>query len=246
MSAIVTYEFAALEGASPRQAQDVLSAAWAEAEQVRAQARAEGFAAGRAAGLAGFQAQAATALSALTAATERLDAATVGAVEVLEVQAAELALSLAQHILAGALAVDPGRVVDVCRGALRRLADRQRVTVTVHPDDLETLSAQIATLTAELGGIERFEVQADRRIDPGGVNVRTEHGEIDATVATQLAAAREIVMAALGGGHGAAASDDDEPTPRASAPAAGPADPDAAAWDPEDPSDPGLDGVVIT
>ncbi|HET9074880.1 MAG TPA: FliH/SctL family protein [Solirubrobacteraceae bacterium] len=223
MSSIVTYEFAALEGSNPRHAEDVLSAAWAEAEQVRAQARAEGFAAGRAAGLADFQARADTALRAFAAATQRYDAATARTVEVLEVQAAELALALTQHILAGALAVEPERIVDVCRGALRRLVDRQRVTVTVHPDDLETVSGQIAGITAELGGIERFEVQADRRIDPGGVTVRTDHGEIDATVATQLAAAREIVMAALEGGRG------EPPADTAAGERSGARDPDRAA-----------------
>ena len=37
----------------------------------------------------------------------------------------------------GAIAVEPERVVDVVRGALRRLVERERVTVLVHPDDLE-------------------------------------------------------------------------------------------------------------
>jgi flagellar assembly protein FliH len=199
--AISTYEFAPLEGTAPRQAEDVLTAAWAEAEHVRAQAHAEGFAAGHAAGLELAAQQAATALAALSGAAGALDAQRAGAVSVLQEQAAELALAIAEHVLSGAIDVDRGRVVDVCRGALRRLSDRSKVTVLVHPDDLETLAPQVDTLTAELGGIERFEVQADRRIDPGGVSVRTDHGEIDATIATQLTAVREIVIASLSDGR---------------------------------------------
>jgi flagellar assembly protein FliH len=58
----------------------------------------------------------------------------------------------------------------------------------------------VAPLSAQLGGIERFEFQADRRVDRGGVVVATEQGEIDAAITTQLARAREIVVASLRGG----------------------------------------------
>jgi flagellar assembly protein FliH len=197
MSAISTYEFSALEGSTPRRAEDVLSAAWAEAEQVRAQARAEGYAAGRAEGLARGEHEVAAALAALTGAASALEPVRAATVEALQTQAAELALAVAEHVLSGAIAVERERVVDVCRGALRRLADRQKVTVMVNPEDLELLNAQVEALTAQMGGIERFEVQADRRVDRGGVNVHTDHGAIDATISTQLARAREIVIEAL-------------------------------------------------
>jgi flagellar assembly protein FliH len=211
VAAVSTYEFSQLAGSTAlTRANDVLAAAWAEAEQVRVAAHAEGFAAGRAEALAQFSTDAAPALAALSGAASALQARGDASVEALAEQAAELALAVAQHVLAGALEVDAGRVVDVCRSALRRLSDRAKVTVRVNPADLELLNAEVAALSAQLGGIERFEIQADRRIDRGGVVVVTDRGEIDATLTTQLARAREIVIASLrsdGDAHGAAGAE---------------------------------------
>jgi flagellar assembly protein FliH len=60
-------------------------------------------------------------------------------------------------------------------------------------------------LRTELGGIEHLAVQSDRRIGPGGAIARTDEGEIDASLETQLARAREIAAAALGGSSNNAA-----------------------------------------
>jgi flagellar assembly protein FliH len=52
-------------------------------------------------------------------------------------------------------------------------------------------------LVAELGGIEHCDVQAERRVGRGGAIVRTTEGEVDASVATKLARAREVLEEAL-------------------------------------------------
>ena len=53
-------------------------------------------------------------------------------------------------------------------------------------------------LQSELGGIERCSVQSDRRVGRGGVLARTDEGEIDASIQTQLTRVREIVSNELG------------------------------------------------
>ena len=72
------------------------------------------------------------------------------------------------------------------RGALRRLVDRERVTILVHPDDLDLVRGASERLVGELGGIEHCDVQAERRVARGGAIVRTVEGEVDATLATKL------------------------------------------------------------
>ena len=79
------------------------------------------------------------------------------------------------------------------RGALRRLVERDRVLVLVHPDDLDVVREHADGLVAELGGIEHFGVEADRRVARGGAIVRTGEGEVDATLETKLGRAREVV-----------------------------------------------------
>lgn len=176
---------------------DVLSAAWAEAEQVRAQARLAGEAEGRAAGLAEARAESAPALQALERALDSVEELRSEVVAAIERDAVELSLSLCEHILSGVVTVQPERVLDVARGALRRLADRHRVTIVVSPADLELLSESADALMADLGGIEHLSVQTDRRVQRGGAIARTDAGEIDASLEAQLRSAREIVAAAL-------------------------------------------------
>jgi flagellar assembly protein FliH len=176
---------------------DVLSAAWAEADEVRAQARIAGAAEGRAEGLAAVRAEAEAALAVLAQALSSVEQARSELLAALERDTAELAIRLSEQIVAGALSVQPERVVDVVRGALLRLAERDRVTVIVNPDDLALLRESAPSLQSELGGIVHLAVQSDRRITRGGAIARTESGEIDVDVRAQLERAREIVAAAL-------------------------------------------------
>jgi flagellar assembly protein FliH len=194
------YAFPTLEPApiSLRDLESPLAAAQSEAEAIRAAARAEGHADGLEAGLAEGRAQLAAALSALEAAHADVVALREWTAEAVERDAVELAVQLAEKIVAGTLDAQPERVLDVVRGALRRLAERRRVTILVHPDDLEIVRGAAEGFAAELGGIEHCEVQAERRLARGGAVVRTDEGQIDASVETQLARARELVEAELG------------------------------------------------
>ena len=97
-----------------------------------------------------------------------------------------------------AIAVEPERVADAVRGALRRLVERDRVLVLVNPDDLDVVREHADALVAELGGIEHLGVEADRRVGRGGAIVRTGEGEVDATLETKLGRAREVVEHELG------------------------------------------------
>ena len=197
---IAAYTFRQLEApaGSVRDVADVLSAAHADAEQIRQQAWAEGEAEGRAAGMAAVRAELEPSLQAVARAAQALDAVRDQLISELEHDAVALALRLAEQIVAGAIDVAPERVVDVAGVALRRIRDRAHVTLVVNPDDLELMSDSVTQLQSELGGIANLNVQSDRRVGRGGVLARTDEGEIDASIETQLARAREIVAVELG------------------------------------------------
>jgi flagellar assembly protein FliH len=172
-----------------------LEAARAEADMIRMQAQREGYEAG----LAEAQAQLAPAVAALGEATAGLGALQDELVAETEEAAVGLALRIAEQVLAGALEVQPERVVDAVRGALRRLVERDRVTILVNPDDLEIIRSAVPGLESELGGITSCDVQAERRVSRGGAVVRTGEGEVDATIETKLLRAREVVAGAVAG-----------------------------------------------
>jgi flagellar assembly protein FliH len=196
------FSFDALEAPAPAVSPGVvldpavglLARAEAEAELVREAARAEGYDAGRSEALAALS----PALEALQTAVSAAQAERIAAADQLEINAVDLALFLAEKVLQGALAVQPERVVEAVRGALRGIVERERVTVLVHPADLELVREAMDELRTTLGGIEHCEVQAERRVSRGGAIVRTQDGDVDARVETKLLRAREVVQHALG------------------------------------------------
>jgi flagellar assembly protein FliH len=179
----------------------VVEAARAEADQIRAQAHAEGFASGHAEGAAAAhaeaQAQLAPAVQALHATIQSLEAERGELADRVEQGAVELAFELASKVVAGAVEAQPERVLDVVRGALRCFMERERVQILVHPDDLGLVREAAEAVTGELGGVEHVEVQEERRITRGGAIVRTTTAQVDASLQTKLDRAREVVLTEL-------------------------------------------------
>src|SRR5919107_5449745 len=112
---------------------DVLAQAHAEAEQLRAAARAQGYADGRAEGLSEALAVSAAASAALASALEASRAEALALAERLEGDAVELALLLAEKVVAASLDVRPELVLQAVRHALRSVVERERITVLVSP-----------------------------------------------------------------------------------------------------------------
>ena len=98
-----------------------------------------------------------------------MDAARDEMRERLERDAVELALALAEQIVAAALEV-AARARRRRRRAARCVGSpgRRHVSAVVNPDDLEIVNSFVERLRGELGGIEHLGVQADRRIERGG------------------------------------------------------------------------------
>jgi flagellar assembly protein FliH len=191
------------DGARPNQvdtramAEDFLSAARAEADDIRHEARQRGYEEGYQAGMSAARdelAPAAAALGEALASAQQLRAETA---DLVEARAAELALRVAEKVVAGTLELQPERVVDVVRGALRCLVDRERVVVQVNTLDLDLVRDAIEPLASTLGGFDSVEVQEDRRVSRGGATVRSAAGEVDATIETKLERVREALEAEL-------------------------------------------------
>jgi flagellar assembly protein FliH len=184
-------------GTATERAAQIVARAEAEAAAIRAEAerlgREEGFAAGLAEArerLVPGEAALAAAAAEVRAAQERLAAA-------LEEQAVALALALADKVLSAALEVRPELVIEVVKGALRRVVERGRLTVQVNPGDLEVVSASLDRIEGSFGAVEQLELAGERRVPRGGCVVRTPEGELDATLPEQLERAAEVLRAAL-------------------------------------------------
>jgi flagellar assembly protein FliH len=189
-------QLAPSEPASPAGLAGLVADAAAEADSIRELARSEGYAEGLAAGRKAGHAEVSQAARALGDALAGVQAAREGVAEAVERDAVELALALAEKILASALAARPELVVEVAHGALRRVSERRGIVLRVNPADLEAVRAAMDESCAQ-GGLERCEVQGDPRVGPGGAIAQTSEGEVDASVDTQLERAREAIRAEL-------------------------------------------------
>ncbi|MBS1678702.1 MAG: hypothetical protein JST08_15100 [Actinobacteria bacterium] len=180
-----SFEFPEL--AVPRPAEERLAAAEAEREEELATARAEAYDEGVAAG----RAEVSAAARALAGAAAELGEASAAAAAAAEPVAVELALRIAEKVLGGELEARPERVLDVVRGALRRLTEPLPATLLVNPADAELVRASIADFSTEHGG--ELSVREERRVERGGCVVRTQAGEVDAQIKVQLERAAKVV-----------------------------------------------------
>ena len=169
----------------------------AESDQLRQAACEQGYQEGFASGHARALEEATAGAAALAAAGIALHEEAAAAATRLEEEAVRLALSLAEKVVAAALDVHPELVVEAVRHALRGVVERERITVLVNPADLPLVSGAMAGIQAEMGGIEHWEVQAERRVARGGAVVRHAHGDVDAQLEAKFRRAREVVEAAL-------------------------------------------------
>lgn len=180
-----SFEFPEL--AVPRPAEEQLAAAEAEHEAELAAARAEGYQEGLHAG----RAEVSAAATALAGAARELDAARAVAADEVEPVAVGLALRIAEKVLGGELEARPELVLEVVRGALRRLTEPLPATLLVNPEDADLVRGALADFSVEHGG--ELSVREDRRVGRGGCVVRTSAGEIDAQITAQLERAAKVV-----------------------------------------------------
>jgi flagellar biosynthesis/type III secretory pathway protein FliH len=195
------YDFPALEplgglvaaDSSPAsRAAEILAGAEMRAAEIAAEAAARG----REEGIAAAHELLAPARDALVAGAGELTALRAALAAQAERRAVELGVAIARKVLGAALGADPALVKEVVLGALRSTTERERLVVEVNPEDVELVRASVADAAAQLG-VGRLEVVAERRVARGGCVVRMEDGEIDATIAEQLARAEEVLMEAF-------------------------------------------------
>ncbi len=178
-----------------REAREILARARAEAEALRERARAEGLKRGRAEALEAVRKEAAERVEHLEALLRELSAYKPRLYREARQQVVDLTLSLVEKLLGPLTEEVSGMVVRVVERALQVLADRETVTIRVHPDDLQTVLEAKPQLLETFDGIRQLAVVEDPSVHRGGCQIQTPTAEIDARLETQL---EEIVRAVRG------------------------------------------------
>lgn len=157
-------------------------------EAARAEARAEGFAAGT------DQAnlEMADMMATMHNLVEMARVERHKLIESAEPELVRLAMGIAERILHQQVALDRGVVVEMAKVAIARLIDRESITVRVNPADLERIR-QHRDEFLNASDVKHLRIIEDQRVDRGGVVVETDGGTIDARVGTQLNEAKRVL-----------------------------------------------------
>jgi flagellar biosynthesis/type III secretory pathway protein FliH len=167
-------------------------------EAIRAEAWREGFQLGYDEGLrlaAEEQRDTGTRISALlqgvTSDTETL-------VRGLETEVVELALAIAEKVIAREARIDPEIVLNVVRSALTEVHDSTELRIRVHPDDMPLLETRWQEMLPR-SVAERSELVADDLVERGGVLVETRIGYADSQLKSRLSQIVTTFQAVLDG-----------------------------------------------
>ncbi len=176
--------------APPAPAEPVMQPTVRDLEALEQQAREEGYAAGHAEGLA-------AARDLMDARMARLDALLASAArplqamdELVELELARLAMTVARQVLTHELRTSPDVVVEAVRQAALALpAASGNLRVRLHADDL--------ALLRQLGAVEeQWQLIVDPTLQRGDCLLESERSRLDARVETRLAAVVDAVLGA--------------------------------------------------
>jgi flagellar biosynthesis/type III secretory pathway protein FliH len=137
-------------------------------------------------------ARCASALQAIAAAASHLEGIAAEFARDRERDVQAIAIATARHIVQHELTIDTLRVTELVRRALELLPPAHAIEVRLHPADLETLEAGLATLASE-GRHVALTWMPDETIERGGFVIETPHRIIDGRTDVGLRALYERI-----------------------------------------------------
>jgi flagellar assembly protein FliH len=173
-------------------AASLIEDAQARVAQIETEARATGFDRGVTDGRASAQAEMDEMLETMRGLIEMARIERHKIIESAEPELLRLSVAIAERILHKHVALDSTTVLDMVRGAVTRLVNRENVTVRVNPADIELMRENRDRLMM-FNDIEHLRLIEDQRVDRGGVLIETDAGTIDSKVSTQLLEARRLL-----------------------------------------------------
>lgn len=176
-----------------RQADQTLTEARAQAEDIRRKAYDQGFAQGQEDGLAAGRAKIEAASDNLGRALAALDQATDGVLATLEPEIVALVLAASEALWGMEGAVSPEAVRRVAAAAIAAAGEVAELKVAVSPADYKQVESFRPQLLERFNHLKRLEVAVDESLSAGGCLVTSVHTRVDATLETR----RDRIFTAL-------------------------------------------------
>ena len=173
-----------------REASELLEEARRQAEAIRRQAAEQGRQAAREAAEQTIHEeldkQLATVLPALAAASRQIELARQEWIRHWESHLVNLSVSIAEKVIRREVAQSPEITLEIVRETLELAAGGGTIRLHLNPQDFAKLGDRVELLSRALGNLGQMQIESDAHVTAGGCVVRTEFGEIDQRIETQL------------------------------------------------------------
>lgn len=180
---------------------DIFNQALRQAEELRREARSQGYQDGMAA--AGRETE--RLLRTLETVVDNTRMDTVRSLRCSESAMMKLALEIGTKLALKELADDPSQVMNVVEQAMGHMIAVERVKIRVHPEDAAILEPEWLDAQANIWGLRKVDLLADDEVERGGCLIETEVGFVDARVETRVAQIGSALRAAEGDDNGSKA-----------------------------------------
>jgi|GEM_PF-1652876 len=175
------------------EAEKLLTAARAKAQEIFEQAQREGFTKGYRESLEKAAAEAKKIREEAFVLLKQAKEIREETIKSLEQEIVQLALTIAAKIVHHQLTVAPETVLQTAREAIDLLTGREEVTLLVNPKEMDIFRTNQEEFLKSLPGGAKINILADPGIKPGGLKIRTEREEVDATLDGRWEALKEIL-----------------------------------------------------
>ncbi len=202
----------AMESSARAKARSIIDDATAERARILAGAHEQGFAEGRTAGdargliegrergraeaIETTKLEAAQTLDAWTKALDLFESKRDELLLDARGQVLALAITIAERVIKRRIETDPTVVADQLAAALALTVNPSRLSIRTSPDDLETAKTILTTLLQRFTTSPNVTIEPDPDLPRGSVILRTDNGEVDATIETQLDRIVEMILPA--------------------------------------------------
>ena len=103
-----------------------------------------------------------------------------------EPQLVELVLAISRTIIQREVEADKSIVLNVIRSALLAVTDRERITMKVHPSDLEFARQHKKEILEGIEGVEKLIFEGDEEVSRGGAVIESSQGIVDCGIAKHV------------------------------------------------------------
>ncbi len=172
--------------AAQKQVEALLQGAEREAQQIKEEAYAAGFAAGEERGFEAGQQRLQAMIDHLGQTLQEVGRLRSQLFAQSERELLELSLAIARKVLHHEASVNRDGILSLIRAGIMRVSQRQELRIKVHPDDLLCTVSYKARLMSLLDGIETMAFEEDETVPPGSCVVETPTEIVDLRWEEQL------------------------------------------------------------